>query len=153
MVKSGYIPQRLIDHARDMQGTPAYQKYRSDPQFEAVVRLLEGAQGNYNLREATGPVKLQAVEAHRKAYFNKLQRDLMGGFLCLLFLTPVLLLIYYSRPGAGINPQVFADARAAQYIKIAGALHNQLALLTLLPLICYPVGFMVFARSRMDNPA
>jgi type II secretory pathway pseudopilin PulG len=65
----------------------------------------------------------------------------------------VLLLIYYSRPGAGINPQVFADARAAQYIKIAGALHNQLALLTLLPLICYPVGFMVFARSRMDNPA
>ena len=153
MVKSGYIPQRLIDHARDMQGTPAYQKYRSDPQFAAVVRLLEGAQGNYNLREATGPVKLQAVEAHRKAYFKKLQRDLMGGFLCLLFLTPVLLLIYYSRPGAGINPQVLADVRTAQYIKIAGTLHNHLALLTLLPLICYPAGFYIFAQSRMENPA
>ena len=153
MVKSGYIPQRLIDHARDMQGTPAYQKYRSDPQFAAVVRLLEGAQGNYNLREATGPVKLQTVEAHRKAYFNKLQRDLMGGFLCLLFLTPVLLLIYYSRPGAGINPQVLTDARTAQYIKIAGTLHNHLALLTLLPMICYPAGFFIFAQSRMENPA
>jgi len=153
MVKSGYLPQRLIDQARDMQGTPAYQKYRSDPQFAAVVRLLEGTQGNYSLREATGPVKLQAVEAHRKAYFNKLQRDLLGGFLCLLFLTPVLLLIYYSRPGAGINPQVSADARTTQYIKIAGTLHNHLALLTLLPLICYPAGFFIFAQSRMDNPA
>lgn len=152
LVKSGYVPQKLIDHARNMRGTPAYEKYRSDPQYVGVVRLLEGGQGIYSLREATGPVKLQAVEAHRKAYFKSLQRYLQVGFLGLLFLTPVLLLIYYSRPGAGISPQALGEGQTAHYVGVAGSLHNLLAVLILLPLICYPVGFFALERSRMDEP-
>ena len=152
LVKSGYVPQKLIDHARTMRGTPAYEKYRSDPQYAGVVRLLEGGQGLYSLREATGPVKLQAVEAHRKAYFKSLRQYLQVGFLGLLFLTPVLLLIYYSRPGAGINPQAFGEGQTAHYVGVAGSLHNLLAVLILLPLICYPVGFFALERSRMDEP-
>jgi len=54
LVRSGYVPQRLIDHAREMRGTPAYEKYRSDPQYADAMRMLEGAQGVYSLREATG---------------------------------------------------------------------------------------------------
>ena len=152
LVKSGYVPQRLIEHARDMRGTPAYEKFRADPQYAAVVRLLEGGQGIYSLREATGPVKLQAVEANRKAYFKNLQRYLQIGLLGLLFLTPVLLLIYYSRPGAGINPQALGEGQTAQYIGVAGSLHNLLAVLILLPLICYPIGFFTLEGSRMDEP-
>ena len=152
LVSTGYLPQRLIEHARAMRGTPAYEKLRSDPQYAGVVRLLEGAQGIYSLREATGPIKLQAVEAHRKAYFKHLQRCLQVGFLGLLFLSPILLLIYYSRPGAGINPKAVAEGRTASYVGVAGSLHNLLAVLTLLPLICYPVGFFVLERSRMEDP-
>jgi len=152
LVSTGYLPQRLIEHARAMRGTPAYEKFRSDPQYAAVVRLLEGAQGIYSLREATGPVKRGAVEAHRKAYFKNLQQYLKVGFLGLLFFTPILLLIYYSRPGAGINPQALAEGQTASYVGVAGSLHNLLAVLTLLPLICYPVGFLVLERSRVEDP-
>ena len=31
LVKNGYIPQQLIEHAREMRGTPAYEKYRRGP--------------------------------------------------------------------------------------------------------------------------
>src|SRR5439155_252935 len=149
LVRNGYIPQRLIEQVRAMRGTPAYEKYRSDPQYADAVRLLEGGQGIYSLRESTGPVKLQAVEAHRKAYFKSLQRCLKVGFLGLLFFTPILLLIYYSRPGAGINPRALAECQTARYAGVAGSLHNLLAVLTLLPLICYPVGFYALERNRM----
>ena len=152
LVRNGYIPQRLIEQVRAMRGTPAYEKYRSDPQYADAVRLLEGGQGIYSLRESTGPVKLQAVEAHRKAYFKSLQRCLKVGFLGLLFFTPILLLIYYSRPGAGINPRALAECQTARYAGVAGSLHNLLAVLTLLPLICYPVGFYALERNRMEEP-
>ncbi|TMQ01820.1 MAG: hypothetical protein E6L09_01775 [Verrucomicrobia bacterium] len=152
LARSGLIPQRLIEHAREMRGTPAYEKARSDPQFAAAIRLLEGAQGIYSLREATGPVKVRAVEAHRKAYFKYLERYLQIGFLGLLFLSPILLLIYYSRPGAGLNPKALAEEQTARYVGVAGSLRNLLAVLTLLPLICYPVGFFALERNRMEDP-
>ena len=150
MVNNGYVSQGLVDNARNLMRNPALQKYRSDPQYAAVIRLLEGTQGNYSLREATGAVKAQAVEAHRNAYFKTLQQYLLFGFLVLLFLTPVMLFIYYTLPGTGINPKALSDERVAHYIKFAGTAHKQLALLTLLPLICYPVGFKIFENSH--NP-
>lgn len=152
LTRDGYIPRRLIEHALDMRGTPAFEKFRSDPQYATVVRLLEGTQGIYSLREATGPIKLQAVEAHRKAYFKNLQRYLQVGFLGLLFLSPILLLVYYSRPGAGINPQALVESQTARYVEVAGSLHNLLAVLVLLPLVCYPIGFFALERSRMGEP-
>jgi 5-hydroxyisourate hydrolase-like protein (transthyretin family) len=153
MVKNGLIPQQLIEHAQDLLGNPAYEKYRSDPEFADAVRLLEGAQGVYSLRAASGLAKLQAAESHRRAYFDNLGRYLKAGFLILIFLSPALLLIYYSRPGCGINPQILTNAKAARYVRIASSLHNQLAVLTLLPLICYPVGFFVFERSGGEQTA
>jgi type II secretory pathway pseudopilin PulG len=153
LVRNGSLPQKLVDHARDMRGTSAYEKYRSDPEYAAVVRLLEGAQAIYNLRVATGPVKLQAVEAYRKTYFKNLQRYLQTGFLGLLFLSPLLLLIYYSRPGAGIKPKALGEAQTARYVEVAGSLHNMLAVLILLPLVCYPVGFLALEQSRSQEPA
>src|ERR1051326_3338461 len=152
LVKSGYITQRLVEQARAMRGMPAYEKYRTDPQHAAAVRLLEGAQGVYTLREATGAVKLRAVEAHRKAYFKRLQQYLKVGFLGLLFFTPILLLIYYSRPGAGIHPQSLVAGQTARYVGVASSLQNLLAVLTLLPLICYPVGFIALEQSRTKDP-
>ena len=153
LVRDGYVSPRLIEFARGMKGTPAYEKYRSDPQYAPMVRLLENTQGTYNLREATGPVKVQAALVHRQVYFKNLGRFLQIGFLTLLFQSPILLLIYYWRLGSGINRQALAeDPALARYVKLAGSLHNALAVLTLLPLICYPVGFIISEQSRSDNP-
>ena len=151
LVKNGYIPQRLIENAREMRGTPAYEKYRKDPQYAEVMRLLEGERGIYSLREATGPVKRQSVEAHRKAYFKKLGEYLGTGFLGLLFFSPVLLLLYYARPGAGINPEALAQTQSARYVQIAGSAYNVLGVLTLLPLICYPFGFLALEHGDVPG--
>jgi type II secretory pathway pseudopilin PulG/5-hydroxyisourate hydrolase-like protein (transthyretin family) len=151
LVKNGYIPQRLIENAREMRGTPAYEKYRRDPQYAEVMRLLEGERGIYSLREATGPVKRQSVEAHRKAYFKKLGEYLGTGFLGLLFFSPVLLLLYYARPGAGINPEALAQTQSARYVQIAGSAYNVLGVLTLLPLICYPFGFLALEHGDVPG--
>jgi len=152
LVKSGYIPQQLIDNARQMRGTPAYENLRKDPQYAGMIRLLEGERGLYNLREATGAAKLQAVEAHRKAYYKNLEHYLQIGFCALLFLLPISLLIYYSRPGAGIIPLALAEGQTARYAALAGSLQNHLAVLTLLPLVCYPAAGFALAGSRMDEP-
>ena len=40
----------------------------------------------------------------------------------------------------------------AHYVAIAGSLYNNLAVLTLLPLICYPVGYLILDRSRVLVP-
>ena len=151
LVKSGYIPKQLVEHAREMRGTPAYERYRKDPQYSEVMRLLEGERGIYSLREATGPVKLQSVEAHRKAYFKKLVQYLETGFCGLLFFAPVLLLIYYSRPGAGIRSEALARAQSQRYVELAGSTYNLLAVLTLLPLVCYPLGFLALEHSDLAN--
>jgi hypothetical protein len=153
LVKSGFISQREIDNARQMRGTPAYESFRNDPQYAGVMKLLEGERGLYSLREATGALKLQAAEAHRKAYFSNLEHYLEVGFFSLLFLSPFFLLIYYSRPGAGINPQALAERQTLPYVGIAGSLYNHLAVLTLLPLVCYPVGFLLLGLTRVIVPA
>ncbi len=145
LLRDNNLSQRVIDHALSLKGTRAYTKYRSDPRYAAVFRLLENTQGPYSLREATGPVKRQLVEDRREAYFSHLRQLLWTGFISLLFLSPLLLLIYYSRPGTGVNPEALAEARTAQYVALASTLHNVLGLLTLLPIICYPLGLYLFA--------
>jgi len=152
LVRTGYLSRRLIEHAREMRGTPAYEKYRKDPQYAEVIRLLEAERGTYSLREATGPLKLRSAEAHRRAYFARLGHYLQTGFCVLLLLAPVLLLIYYSRPGAGINPQALTQKQSRRYVEAAGLTHNLLAVLTLLPLLWYPVGFLALERSGLSDP-
>jgi len=151
LIRTGYVSERLIEHARSMRGTPAYEKFRADPEYAALVRLLEGERGIYSLREATGPVKLQAAEAERKAYFKKVREYSLAAFLGLLFLSPFLLLVYYSRPGAGINPSVLGESQTGRYAEVAGASYNLLAVLTLFPLICYPIGIMAIRGSGVGG--
>lgn len=143
LVQNGYLPPKLIEHAKAMRGTPAYEKLRQNPQYSEVIRLLEGGHGTYSLRELTGPLKQQASEAHRKAYFQKVGQCLQVGFCGLLFLLPVFLLMYYSRPGAGIKGQALRQEQSARYVSLASSASNVLAVLTLLPLLCYPVGFFL----------
>lgn len=153
LVKDGSVPQRLIDNARSMRGMPAYERFRGDPQYAAIIRLLEGTQGTYSLREATGAVKVQSVEARRQQYFKSLRRYLLIGFLSLLFISPILLLVYYSRLGGGINRETTAnDPSLGRYVKTIGSLHNVVAVLTLLPMICYPIGYFLAEQSSSDNP-
>jgi type II secretory pathway pseudopilin PulG len=152
LVRGGYVHPKLIEHAREMRGTPAYEKFRKDPQYADAFRLLEGSAGVYSLREATGPVKIQAVESHRNAYFKKLGTFLQFGLVGLLFLSPVFLLIYYSRPRAGIEPWPLGEGETDYYISVAGSLHNVLAALILLPLVCYPVGLLALEDSRVSHP-
>ena len=152
LVRDGSVPQRLIDNARSMRGTQAYERFRSDPQYAAIIQLLEGTQGAYSLREATGAVKVQSADAHRQQYFKSLRRYLLIGFLTALFLSPILLLIYFSRLGSGINREITANEPSlGRYVKTLGSLHNVLAVLTLLPMICYPAGIFLFGESS-DNP-
>jgi type II secretory pathway pseudopilin PulG len=102
LIKSGYIPQQLIDRAREMRGTPAYERLRNDPEYSDALKMLEGEPGLYSMREATGPVKLAAVEAHRKAYYNSLEHYFEIGFFALIFLSPIFVVICLYR---GVNPR------------------------------------------------
>jgi type II secretory pathway pseudopilin PulG len=153
LVQNGYITQNVIDGARAMRGTPAYEQYRSDPQYAAFVRLLEGTQGIYSLREATGAQKIQETQAHRRAYFKNLRHIIQTGSAVSLFLSPVLLLIYCAWLDRKTRKDLtICDAGLAQFTSLAKSLQNQLAVLTLLPLICYPLGFVAAEDSRLDNP-
>ncbi len=151
LVKNGYIPQRLVEDARAMRGTHAYQRYRSDPQYAEIVRLLEGERGIYSLREATGPVKVQAVEAHRKAYFRWLEQYLGTGLLVLGIVAVVCSLIYYARRSAGISREALDLARTVPSIRVANSAYNLLGMLTLLPLACYPAGFLLLDRAGAEG--
>jgi type II secretory pathway pseudopilin PulG len=152
LINGGYLPPKVIEFARNMRGTPAYEKYRLDPSYAPMIRLLEGGQGAYNLREATGLIKVQAAEAHRQKYFRGLREYLQIGFLTLLFLSPVFLLIYFARLGVG-QQAVVDDPAVARYVKLVGSTHNILAVLTMLPMICYPAGFFLADQAGNDNPA
>ena len=154
LIREGLIDERTIDQARAMRGTPAYARYRSDPQYAGMIRLLEGTQGAYSLREATGREKMQSVEAQRKAYFRGLGHVLQIGFLVLLFLSPILLLIYYALLGPKLNRDALAhDPGLARFTRLASSLQNNLAVLTLLPLICYPIGLILSEENQLGNPA
>jgi len=150
LVQSGYVSEQVVKFAREMRGTSAYERFRSDPEYAAVMRLLEEPIGSYSLREATGPAKQRAVEAHRKAYFRKLEQYLLGGMLTLLFLSPAVLFVYASRPGAGIDVRALNASQISSYMGVASSLHQVLALLILLPLFYYPLGG--FLLEWMEEP-
>ncbi|SPE51099.1 membrane hypothetical protein [Verrucomicrobia bacterium] len=152
LVRSGSLPQRLVEHAREMRGTAAYERYRQDPQYAEVVRLLEDERGIYSLREATGPIKTQKVQAQRAAYFQKLEEYLEAGALALLILSPIFLLLYNARPGAGLNLESKAQAQAGRYIELAASTYNLLGVLTLLPIIFYPCGFITLEHGALKEP-
>ncbi|PWU19026.1 MAG: hypothetical protein C5B50_07525 [Verrucomicrobia bacterium] len=145
LVSNGDIPKRLIEHAREMRGTPAYEKYRKDPQYADAMRLLEDERGTYSLREATGPAKLLSAENHRKAYFTSLKEYLGIGAVAALFLSPIFLLFYNARPGAGIHPDALAQTQTERYVQAAASTYNLLSLLVFLPLV-YPFGFLVLGH-------
>lgn len=145
-VNNGYVPRRLIEQVQNLRDTPAYQKFRADPQYAELFPLLEGNRGLYSLRELTGPLKLRAAASHREAYFRKLKRSFQVGFLGLLFLSPVLLLIYHLRAGTAIHSREWQERDSALYVKVAGSIHNTIAALILLPLVCYPVGILALER-------
>jgi uncharacterized protein YfaS (alpha-2-macroglobulin family) len=113
---------------------------------------LENKNGNYNLREATGLVKLQSVEAHRKAYFKKLTAVIKLGFLGALFLLPIILLFHYGRSGKGIFPDTLATAQNRKYVEIASSICRLLGVLILCPFLFYPLGAYFFDRLDVDNP-
>ena len=94
LISQGLVSRPLLEHARQLRGTPAYERYRRDPRYGELIRLLEGGHGLYTLREATGPVKLRAVEAQRKAYFDKVDRALVIGFWIVIVGLPLGLLLY-----------------------------------------------------------
>lgn len=152
LVRDGYISSREVEFARRMRGTPAYERFRSNPDFAEALRILEGAHGTYNLREATGPLKLQATEAYRMAYFRKLRDYLKIAFFGLVFCTPLFLVIYYSRPGAGRGQEAVPDARSSRYAAIATSLHNVMGALILVPLACYPIGLLALEPIDLRQP-
>jgi type II secretory pathway pseudopilin PulG/5-hydroxyisourate hydrolase-like protein (transthyretin family) len=151
-VKNGYIPQKLIDHVQSLRGTPAYEALRNDPQYAAILREVEGGGGLYSLRETTGPTKLQAVEAHRKAYFNRLKTALVVSFCGLLFLLPICLVIYSARQGIGIFPKALDTEENRRYAALASSSYHLLAALTLFPFLFYPFGALLCERSGIRDP-
>ena len=152
MVKNGYLPDKIVVHIRSMRGTPEYESLRKDPQYAAILQTMEGEGSLYNLRETTGPIKLQAVEAHRKAYFNRLKATLFVAFLGTLFLLPIFLIIYNARPGFGIFPKESDTEADRKYVQLAASSYGALAALTLCPLLFYPVGGYFCDRWDIRNP-
>jgi 5-hydroxyisourate hydrolase-like protein (transthyretin family) len=63
-VTAGYIPRQLIGHIRELRGTPAYARYRANPEYAELLSMLEGESRIYSLRENTGPIKSWSIEAH-----------------------------------------------------------------------------------------
>jgi hypothetical protein len=151
-VKNGLISQKLIDHVQSLRGTPAYEALRNDPQYAAILREVEGGGGLYSLREATGPIKLQANESHRRAYFNRLKGALQVIFCGTLFLLPIFLVVYYARPGVGIFPKISDSEENRRYVALASTTYHLLAALTLFPMLYYPFGAFFCDRWRMENP-
>ena len=151
-VKNGYIPQKLIDHVQSLRGTPAYEALRNDPQYAAILHEVEGGGGLYSLRETTGPTKLQAVESHRRAYFNRLKAALVVSVCGLLFLLPICLVIYSARPGIGILPKTLDTEENRKYAALASSSYHLLAALTLFPFLFYPFGAFLCERSGIRDP-
>lgn len=152
LIRDQYISPKILDRIRSLQGTPAYEALRRDPQYAEIFRLLENRNGNYTLREATGLVKLQSAEAHQKAYFKKLTAAIKVGFLGALFLLPIILLFHYARSGKGIFPDTLATAQNRKYVEIASSTYHLLGVLILCPFLFYPLGAYFCDRLDVDNP-
>jgi len=150
LTKGEYLPPKVLEHIRSLRGTPEYESLRSDPKYAALLREVEGGDGGtYTLREATGAIKLQAVEAQRRAYFNSLKQYLMTALCGSIFLLPICLIIYYLSPAAIRRLGTVAVKQNARYVAVASSSYHLLAALTLCPLIFYPLGFMFFERFRI----
>jgi len=152
LVKDGYLPQNLVDQAREMRGTPYYEKMRLDPDYAEMIRLLDGEGGIYDLRVTTGPMKLKLAEMHRKNYFRHLEECATAIFMGLLFMSPFFLFFFSSRPAACLSPGTTMEKDTAGYIHVANAIYNSIGLLTLLPMLGYPLGLYFFDRYRTDEP-
>ena len=150
LTKGEYLTPRVLEHIRSLRGTPEYESLRGDPKYAALLREVEGGDGGtYTLREATGAIKLQMVEAQRRAYFNALKRYLMTALGGSIFLLPICLIIYYLSPAAIRRLGTLAVNQNARYAAVATSSYHLLAALTLCPLIFYPLGFMFFERFRI----
>jgi 5-hydroxyisourate hydrolase-like protein (transthyretin family) len=147
MVKNGELPNQIIEHVRSLRGTPAYEALRKDPQYADILRAVEGEGSLYNLRDETGTAKLHAVEAHRKAYFNRLGAVLKFGLAFGFLLLPFALIIYGARPGAGIFANLPATEETRKYAALASSAYRLLAILIVGSLLLYPVGMAVSDHS------
>jgi uncharacterized protein YfaS (alpha-2-macroglobulin family) len=137
-VRNGYISPRVLEHALEMRGTAAYERYRRNPEYAEVIRLLEGQRGIYSLREATGPIKQRATEAARKAYFARLETYLGLGFLAFVFLSPLCLVVYYARRGARITTGGrFNQSNNERYLAMARSYYGVVGMLGLAPILGY----------------
>ncbi len=143
--------QSLVDQLRRFKGTKEYESLRNDPQFAEAFRFAEGGGGLYTMREATGPVKLQATEAHRRAYFNALGKYGRNAFLAAVFLAPLILLICLSRRKSAVI-SANASPGALRGAEISVRVYNKLGAATIFPLIWYPGGLALFA-GRNDHAA
>jgi uncharacterized protein YfaS (alpha-2-macroglobulin family) len=138
--------QSLINELQKFQGTAEYDSLRKNPQFTDAFQFLEDNQGSYNLREATGPAKQRAVEAHRHAYFDTLGKWLTNAFIALVFLTPIVLLAIRSFQTPKFeSPQSHTPSVCAAVW--ATRLYNKFGALTIFPLAWYPAGFALLHDS------
>lgn len=151
IIRSGGVTPNLIERIRSMRETPGYEFYRKDPQFAEVIRLLENDQGLYNLREATGPAKLHSAENHRKLYFKSLRLSLALGVVTSLFLAPVFLLLRYLLRGPNLGQLAGAEKQTARFVQLATSSYNLTAVLTLLPVISYPIGILLLCQSMGEH--
>lgn len=150
LVKGNYLTPDLVERIRSMQGTPEYESLRADPQYGPILSRIDGeARGIYSLHEATGPMKLRAVEAHRRAYFAALRKYLIVGICAAIFLLPVCLIIYWLSPAAKNRLGTFAPMQHAGYAAAASSTYHVLAALTVCPLVSYPFGAIIFDRLRI----
>ena len=148
LVRLGSLTASVVEHARQMRGTPAFQQARNDPQFAGIVRLLENEAGTYNLRDATGPAKQQSVQNHRRAYFRQLGHYSLTGVAALLIFWPVYLLVRHSWTWAKTANEPQSLELGSRYEATANSCSKLIALLTLFPLIWYPIGLFIFAWMR-----
>lgn len=150
LVKGNYLTPGVLERIRSMRGTPDYESLRKDPQYGPILSRIEGeAHGTYTLQEATGPAKLQAVEAQRLAYFKALKKYLMIALCSAIFLLPICMIIYYLSAAAKNRLGTFATVQTARYATVASSTYHVLAALTLCPLVCYPLGGMFLAQLRV----
>jgi hypothetical protein len=144
-LRDGPNAQSLMNEIQKFKGTKDYDMLRNDPQYAATFQILEQGHGNYNLRLATGPAKLQAVEADRRAYFDKLKRFARNTFIVLVFLTPVALLIFgfCQKPKLVSHEAGNSSIRGAE---LATRIYNKIGGATLFPLMWYPAGLALWNR-------
>ena len=151
LVKDGYLPVQVIDQIKGMRGTTAYEKLRQDPQYAEVMRAIDGEGGRYDLRDVTGPAKRYAVEAHRKAYFDRLKSTMVVLFVAGLFLLPVVLTIRGTSPAECVLVGAQDTEANRNYVKLFYSTYRLLSLLTLFPFLFYPLGGMIFSHWDFDE--